>query len=51
LTKPVTPERLLLEVSKLADIRDILIVDDSEEFVQLMRRVLESANCESVVRY
>ena len=44
LTKPVTPERLLLEVKKLAGIRDILIVDDSEEFVQLVRRVLESAN-------
>ncbi len=44
LTKPVMPERLLLEVKKLAGIRDILIVDDSEEFVQLVRRVLESAN-------
>ena len=44
MTKPVTPERLLLEIRKLAGVRDILIVDDSEEFVQLVRRVLESAN-------
>jgi signal transduction histidine kinase/CheY-like chemotaxis protein len=42
LTKPITPERLLNEIAKLGDVRDILIVDDSEEFVQLIRRILES---------
>jgi signal transduction histidine kinase/CheY-like chemotaxis protein len=50
LTKPITPQRLVQEIEKLGAVRKILIVDDSEEFVQLVRRILESTQNDYIVQ-
>lgn len=44
LTKPITSQQLLQELSRLHDVRDILIIDDDRGFVQLVERVLQASN-------
>jgi signal transduction histidine kinase/CheY-like chemotaxis protein len=50
LTKPVTSSRLLESMARRERARDILIVDDDREFVQLICRYLQSSGREYHVR-
>jgi signal transduction histidine kinase/CheY-like chemotaxis protein len=42
LTKPVAAERLMGEIERLGDVRDILVVDDDRGFCHLVERLLEA---------
>jgi PleD family two-component response regulator len=46
LIKPVTPKQLLECMARYESVKDILIVDDDREFVQLMYRYLQSSGRE-----
>jgi signal transduction histidine kinase/CheY-like chemotaxis protein len=51
LIKPVTSQRLLECMAQYEHVKDILIVDDDREFVQLMCRYLQSSGKEYSVRF
>jgi CheY-like chemotaxis protein/anti-sigma regulatory factor (Ser/Thr protein kinase) len=51
LIKPVTSRRLLECLAQYEHVKDILIVDDDREFVQLMYRYLQSSGREYNVRF
>jgi CheY-like chemotaxis protein len=51
LTKPVTSSRLLESMARYEQAKDILIVDDDREFVQLICRYLQSSGREYNVRF
>jgi signal transduction histidine kinase/CheY-like chemotaxis protein len=40
LTKPITSERLLSEIERIKNVRNILIIDDDRGFFQLIQRLL-----------
>ncbi len=44
LTKPVTRERLLYEIKRLKEVRDVLVIDDDWGFCQLVVRTLEAVD-------
>jgi len=50
LTKPVTSSRLLEAMARYEQARDVLIVDDDREFVQLICRYLQSSGRQYNVR-
>jgi len=50
LSKPVTRAMLEHELSRLPNARQILIVDDDMEFVQLVQRILQSVDAELEIR-
>ncbi|MCL5997875.1 MAG: ATP-binding protein [Chloroflexi bacterium] len=50
LTKPVTTQRLLHEINRLGDIRDVLIVDDDQGFAVLIERMLAASGHRFEVR-
>ncbi len=43
LNKPITAERLLQEMRRLGNVRDILVVDDERGFCQLIERIVKSS--------
>jgi CheY-like chemotaxis protein len=44
LSKPFTAQQLLLEISRVGNVRDILIADDDRGFVQLVERLLQASD-------
>lgn len=51
LIKPVTSEQLLLEIERLGNIKNILVIDDNREFYQLINRMLAAASSLFEVRH
>lgn len=51
LTKPITAQRLLREIARLDNVRDVLIVDDDRGFCQLVRRILTTTEQDFDVRH
>ncbi|HEY66612.1 MAG TPA: response regulator, partial [Caldilineae bacterium] len=51
LGKPITSQRLLEEIRRLEQVRDVLIVDDDRGFCQLVTRILSTAEQGFQVRH
>ncbi len=50
LSKPIDPDQLLEAIREIDGAREVLVVDDDWGFVQLVRRILEKADCKYNLR-